>query len=382
MTESSFLPEIAYWCWIGDDTSNPPVLFQDSRETGSLNELNEKIKSASGTGQKGTATVLPDGRLMICGLSFDETDFNTISTYAKSEKRSELYHARLVKIDKAGNVSAVYEFPDQWPEPHHQIGTVERIVQTIESMSGSAWLWFGQNAETRICLLSPQTQDPKGWLLRAQIKSLAHQFVAEPTQCLGLLTLNKSGTFTLTTEADLKVWLPEFRIWHSANSEALASLNNLRVAQIANGDLRAFERLDGTPTDAREAPAQLQSLPEGLAEIMSAIPAGKSCGFVFSDAEGLVVSRSKSILKEKYGAMADDRIRGQVEHSEKGYFIFYLKSEGRGVLPRISEWWHRCSGALSLPQLIGSRLVQVGSDTDDIVYREKNDRLWTTQQEF
>ena len=65
--------------------------------------------------------------------------------------------------------------------------------------------------------------------------------------------------------------------------------------------------------------------------------------------------------------------------TKKGFFVFYLKSEGSGVLPRISEWWHRCSGSLSLPQLIGARLVQVGSDTDDIIYREKNDRLWATQ---
>jgi hypothetical protein len=365
-----------YWCWIGNSESSPPFVLVEAKQKDAIKTFKKEVSRCKGTGKSGTAVFLPDGRLMACGIGFEEADLTLLADYSAREEIKTLHHLRLVQLDHNGTVRAVFESSDLWPTPLQEIGSVELASAKIQALphEASAWWWFGSEEETNHLLVIPHTLDKTPKLLKSQMRILASNFKHEPTQCLGILRKNTSGTFTLSSTANPKEWLPSFIAWFGQIKQdhpALSVLNNLRIAQVKDGNVIQVTRLD-------EHVAPGTEIDPSLRESFNRIAENSKVGFVFSNQQGLFISPEKKALREYFVSIeSSSPIRGQIEKTDSGYFVFHLRQNGKGVLEQIAQWWKNNQGQALLPELAKSRLIQRDKEKN-IVLRVKNDELWTT----
>lgn len=362
-------PDTPYLCWIGEENASPAILFENAQSPGAFERLNTRIKGQHG--QKGTAVVLPDGRIMVCGPRFGAQQLSTVAAYATAETARHLYHLRVVTLDAGGTVSAVHEDSSLWPESIDSVGDISKAAKALAVLDGKAWMWFGTEAETQFLLVSSQDTDPDARLIRAQIRVLAHHFSEEPIQAFGVLSRLPSGALSFVTDAPLEKWFDAFQHWFIGNvGDGIECLDGLRVVQVRKSDMIGFKILGG----------QKASEDTGLSALrdnLLAIPEQKRCGFVFSKEKGLFLSRSKQDLQTHYGSIPSKaKVRGQIENTGKGYFLMRVKEKGEGTLSRVAQWWHSVDGPQTLPELAELRLVQVNSE-GEITLRQKQSALWT-----
>lgn len=365
-----------YWCWIGNSESSPPFVLVEAKQKNAIKTFKKSIARCKGTGKSGTAVFLPDGRLMACGIGFEEADLKLLADYSVREDNKILHHLRLVQLDESGTVRSVFESPELWPTPFNEIGSVELSLSNIQALpaEASAWWWFGSEEETNHLLVIPNSLDSTPKLLKSQMRILASNFKREPTQCLGILRKNTSGTFTISTTSNPKEWLPSFIAWFGQIKQAhpaLSVLNNLRIAQVKDGNVIHVTRLD-------EHAAPGTEIDPSLRESFNRIADKTKVGFVFSNQHGLFISSEKKALREYFVSIeSSSPVRGQIEKTGNGYCIFHLRQNGTGVLEQIAQWWKNNQGQALLPELAKSRLIQRDKEKN-IVLRVKNDELWTT----
>ena len=147
----------------------------------------------------------------------------------------------------------------------------------------------------------------------------------------------------------------------------------MRIAQISSASIVSFKVLSDL-----NAPSKTVSIASVVQDRLAELAPGTSMYFLFTEKNGLYVSDSKEDL-QKYKSNLSDTVglcRGRVKKSTKDYLLFQLKSDAKGVLSSIAQWWQASNGATMCPALSRARVVQLDSEKN-IIFKEKNDQLWS-----
>jgi hypothetical protein len=219
----------------------------------------------------------------------------------------------------------------------------------------------------------PQSTDQDAAGFGLQIESVEDE--GEGNSVHGVLRRGKTGNYTLVTPSKMGEWGLVLQKYVDLNKESaeFAALENLRIIRLRQGHMADLHVLSSIG-----APAQELSLNTEMIDRLQNLGKGKSILFVFSD-DGLFVSDSKNELID-YGKTLPKDVklqRGTIERA-KGYYLFKVRKDGRGLLERIAGWWQGNGGSKSLPCLVGSRLVELDK-SKEIVYRKRADQLWGTK---
>lgn len=365
-------PDTSFWCWMGESALIPLILVNTKSENG-FQSFEEQIQETSGKGLKGIATILADRRLMITAVGASKETLNTIVQYAKDSGFTTLDHTRVVNMNESGQVVNIFEDESLWDTKKSSLEGPEMVVQCLKAMgeSDSCWFWFGADHTEAKIVMGLKSKDPQGAGFASLVGNAAKVFEEEPLHITGVLEKNKSGTLRLVTGKDIGPVVEHLAAWVNSQSEnrpSLRVLNSLRLIQMEGSQLRSFLSLN------RQGPSSTSH--SELQGALSSMKANSSIPFVFNESLGLFLSRDKArraaYLVTNSGSVL---IKGRLELSEKGFYIFKVRSSAKGLLESVVRWWISCDGEQSLPQLKKSRVLQL-DDKKAIVFRKRDDSLW------
>jgi hypothetical protein len=367
------------WFWFSEDSEALPLLIEPFSDPDGMSRLLKRAGSLPLPGGARIATgiaAVDEGGQLSFGSPLASRDMLAhLAGWVKQHVGAHpglagLSGARFLQVSPSGRVVTRYEDRTLWhgvPRPVRE-GTLEAAAEALGALEEGtdAWIWLAEGGTRPQAVALPVHTDPSAAAFSQKLLAGRRRAGIEDAGLRGTARRLRSGGLLITSSDALSAVGDRVRTW-------LAKLGEVRLVQVADGEIVTGERIGGED-DRGDCAAQVAAL--------EALAGGQRVVFWFTEADRdgqplLLLEESREALKAVAvtASSSAPSMRGQLAAAKWGV-EFRTQAALPGFLPALAGWVARHHQHWpGLGVLVGARMT-VRSKSGDIIERVKDNDAW------